>query len=167
MVIWITGLSGSGKTTLANALLQEASLERKSLVHLDGDMIREVFGNDLTYSMSDRFKNAKRISNLCKLLDDQGLNVVCSVLSIFPETHDWNRRNIKNYFQVFIDVPINVLQYRDSKGLYKKFINGEATNVVGMDIEYEKPLNSNYEITNGSALEDLLGHAKILVKKLA
>lgn len=167
MVIWITGLSGSGKTTLANALLHEARRSSKTLIHLDGDMIREVFGNDLSYSMSDRLKNAKRISNLCKLLDDQGQNVVCSVLSIFSETHEWNRKNIKNYFQVFIDTPIDVLQHRDSKGLYKKFINGEATNVVGMDIEYEKPLHSNYEITNGSAIEDLLWHAKILVKKLA
>jgi adenylylsulfate kinase len=61
MVVWIVGLSGAGKTTLANEIVARARQKNKNVVLLDGDLVREVIGNDLGYSMEDRHTNAKRI----------------------------------------------------------------------------------------------------------
>ena len=42
-------------------------------------------GNDLGHNLSGRKENAERILKLCKLLDSQKINVICSLLSIFPK----------------------------------------------------------------------------------
>ncbi len=38
-----------------------------------------------------------------------------------------------------MDVPIEVLIKRDSKGIYKGFKEGKINNVYGLDINYDKP----------------------------
>ena len=107
MVVWIIGLSGAGKTTFADQLLRELKSDgMHNVVNLDGNVIREVFGNHLGYTIEDRRKNASRISALSKFLDEQGIHVVSPILSLFQSKRDWNRDHIRNYFEVFIDVPI-------------------------------------------------------------
>ena len=166
MVVWIIGLSGSGKTTLANEIVANINIESKNTILLDGDLIREIFGNDLGYSMEDRLLNAHRICQLGKFLDDQGINVVCSILSIFPETREWNRKNVRDYYEVFIDVPIEMLVERDSKGIYGKYNRGEISEVVGMDINFPIPDKVDLVIKNIKSKSDLLSYAKYIVKKL-
>ena len=141
MVIWVIGLSGAGKTSLSNDIISKIRRKRKDVVLIDGDLIRDVFSNDLGYHLNDRRKNADRISRLSKFLDDQGIHVVCAILSIFPESREWNRKNIKNYFEVYIKAPISQLEQRDYKGLYKKYRNGKLKNIAGMDIEFKEPTN--------------------------
>ena len=46
-------------------------------------------------------------------------------MSLFHEIHSWNRENIENYVEVFLDVPLFELEERDPKGLYAKFKKGE------------------------------------------
>ena len=46
-------------------------------------------------------------------------------------------KKIRNYFEVFIDVPISVLKKR-SKGIYKKFSKGLIKNVAGLDLKFDK-----------------------------
>ena len=55
------------------------------------------------------------------MFEDQGIHVIASILSIFPESREWNRKNLMKYYEVYIDAPIEQLKYRDDKGLYKKF----------------------------------------------
>ena len=139
MVIWIIGLSGAGKTTLANKVVKDLRDSKISTVLIDGDVIRDTFDNDLGHSIADRKTNADRISKLCQFLDNQNLNVICSILSLFPESREWNRKNINNYFEVFIDTPLEVAEERDEKGLYAKARKGELKNFTGIDSPYEPP----------------------------
>ena len=168
MVIWIIGLSGSGKTTLANKIVTDANLRAstKNTVLIDGDVIREVFGNDIGYSMQDRLINAQRICHLGKFLHNQGLNVVCAILSIFPETRKWNKENIEDYYEIFIDTPIDTLVNRDSKGIYEKFNRGKISNVAGMDIVFPIPDQADLVIDNSSSVHDLLSHSDKIVNLL-
>ena len=76
MVIWLIGLSGAGKTTLAKKVVNESNMTGSKTILIDGDIIRKIFNNDLGYSLDDRLKNAQRICQLCKFLDDNGINVV-------------------------------------------------------------------------------------------
>jgi adenylylsulfate kinase len=166
MVVWIIGLSGTGKTTLANAVVEIVRRSQSNIVLIDGDMIREVFGNDLGYTMEDRLINAQRICQLGKFFEDQGINVVCAILSIFPETRAWNRSNLKNYYEVFIDTPIESLIKRDSKGIYSKFVRGEIQDVAGMDIEFLRPDNTDLIINNTRSKRELLAYAEPIAHKI-
>ena len=118
MVIWIIGLAGAGKTTIAKALYTRLKTEDRATVMLDGDAIREIFAGDLGFTLEDRRRNGWRICQMCKYLDDQGINVVCATLSQFHEQQDWNRENFSQYFEVYLEVDMNVLIRRDQKGLY-------------------------------------------------
>ncbi|HOO36928.1 MAG TPA: adenylyl-sulfate kinase [Deltaproteobacteria bacterium] len=166
MVVWIIGLSGSGKSTLANAVVAKVRCVQQNIVLLDGDMIREIFGNDLGHTLEDRHRNADRISQLSKFLEDQGVHVVCAILSLFPDSRSWNRQHIKNYFEVFIDAPIDDLIKRDSKGIYRRFQNGEINNVAGMDIEFPKPDCPDLIIENSASLDGLLRYADLIAEKI-
>jgi adenylylsulfate kinase len=166
MVVWIIGLSGAGKTTLAKEVMARVFQQGGSAVLVDGDMVREIFGNDLGYSMEDRRTNARRICQLCKFLDDQKINVVCAILSLFPETRAWNREHLKSYYEVFIDAPLQDLVRRDSKGIYQRFQNGEARDVAGMDIEFLRPDTADLVINNVHSLQELLGFAEPIANKL-
>ena len=166
MVVWIVGLSGAGKTTLANEVIAHVRHVQHNVVLIDGDMIREVFGNDLGHTMEDRRTNALRICQLGKLLDDQGINVVCAILSLFPETRSWNREYLKSYYEVFIDTPMQDLVQRDSKGIYRRFNSGKIHDVAGMDIEFPRPDNADLIINNTNSKEALLGYAKTIAEKI-
>ena len=166
MVVWIIGLSGSGKTTLAETVYRQSKKKNNSLFFLDGDVVREVFNHDLGHELKDRKINASRMSQLSKYLDDQGISVVCSILSIFQSTRDWNRENIKNYYEVFIDVDMEDLRERDVKGIYKAFNEGKLNNVVGEDIKFTKPESPDLVIDNNQSLEYLLSFSDQIAEKL-
>lgn len=166
MVIWIIGLSGAGKTTLASEIVAQIRRVRQNIVLIDGDVIREVFGNDLGHSLDDRRRNAERICRLCKFLDDQGIHVVCAILSLFKESREWNRLNIGSYYEIFIDAEVSSLIERDPKGIYRKFLSGEIKDVAGMDMEFPRPENADLVIANSRQRDDLLGHAAAIAERI-
>ena len=143
MVIWIIGLSGSGKTTTGKILYKNIKKKYSNTVFLDGDILRGVWEKKLGHNLSDRKINAKRILNLCKLLDKQKINVVCCLLSIFPNIQKKARKIFKNYYQFYLKVPIKILKKRDTKKIYKKFYSKKINNVVGLDIPFPKPYRSD------------------------
>ncbi len=150
MVIWLIGLSGSGKTTVGKEVFRIWKKKSPQTIFLDGDEVRDIFSNEnysRDYTLKGRRLNAERISRLCLWLDNYNINIVASVLSVFPDMQDWNRKNFKKYFQVFLDVPMNILVKRDTKNLYKEALSGKIKNVVGVDIDFPKPKNSNLILT--------------------
>ena len=162
MVIWIIGLSGAGKTTLAKNIYEITIDKKPNTVLVDGDIIREIFNNDLGFSIEDRKKNAERISRLCYYLNSQNINVICSILSLFESSRRWNRKNIINYYEVYIKASINDLIERDVKGIYKKYNNGKIKNVAGLDLKFDEPKNPDLIIDNTKKVEDLLDNSKFL-----
>ena len=159
MVIWIIGISGAGKTTVGKKLLNKFLKNGKPFIFIDGDEFREAMGNDLGYTLSDREKNGKRISRLCKFLNDQDINVIVSILSIFEEHQQWNRLYIKKYFEIYLDVDMDTIKKRNQKNLYQK--KDIEKNIVGRSIEFRPPKNPDLIISNNdtnqinSVVEDI------------
>ncbi len=167
MVIWILGLSGAGKSFLSLKLKEELKNDFGEFIILDGDVIRNVFDNDLGFSIEDRNTNASRISKLTHFLSKNKINVIVPVLSLFPYWLEWNRKNINEYYEIFIDVPISTLKERNNKNIY--FKEGKVNkNVVGIDIEYKCPENFDLKISNNfeeHSLKKNLSLIKKLIKK--
>ncbi len=166
MVVWLIGLSGAGKTTLAETVVKTLRTKGRQVILLDGDRIREIFSNDLGHDLKDRRRNAERVCRLCVFLDTQGIDVVCAILSIFPESREWCRSNVRNYYEVFIDTPIDFLRQRDSKGLYASYDRNEISDVVGLDIEFPRPSSPDLVIINDGSLVDLLAYAPVIADRI-
>ena len=165
MVIWIIGLSGSGKTTIAKLLFKKLKKKYSNIVHLDGDVVRQIYDDKIGYSIADRKKNAQRLSKMTKFLSDQKIHVIGSVLSNFPEWQQWNKKNIKNYYQVYLKVSLEKLVKRDKKNIYKKALQGKKNNVVGVDIKFKEPLNSNLVIDNNKDRKSFSETVNKILKK--
>lgn len=138
-VYWITGLSGAGKTTIGKLFYQRLKQSYPNTVFLDGDIMREVFGSDLGYSESERRKCAMRYARLCKMLQEQDLNVICCTISMFESVREWNRENIVNYKEIYLKVSLDVLMERNQKGLYSGARDSIEDNVAGINLKIEEP----------------------------
>ncbi len=150
MVVWIIGLSGSGKTTLAKKLTSCLRESGRTVIMLDGDIVRELFRNDVNHTIEGRRRNAERLSYLTKFLADQGVDVVAAVLSIFPDWQVWNRQNIPGYSEVYLSATMETLLRRETKSLYARALRGEMKNVVGVDIPFPEPANPDLVLDNNT-----------------
>ena len=140
-VVWMTGLSGSGKSTIANALDKKLTQRGYHTFLLDGDNVRHGLNKDLGFTEADRIENIRRIGEVAKLMTDAGLIVITAFISPFQLERDMVRGIMQpgEFFEVFIDTPIEVAEERDVKGLYKKARAGELKNFTGIDSPYEIP----------------------------
>ena len=146
MIIWITGISGSGKTTIASSLSKKYKSVIRNLVNVDGDIVRELFGNDLMYDTKSRIIQIKRIQRLCLFLESQNLVVIASALYSDSKLMLWNRENFKNYYEIYLEASLDLVKKRDVKGLYKKYEKGLEKNIVGLDIPWHIPQNFDLKI---------------------
>lgn len=147
-VIWITGLSGAGKTTVANTLKARFENQQKKTILLDGDDLREVFENSDSFDAEARIGLARSYGRLCQLLASQGHQVICATISMRNVVYDWNRRNLPNYLEVFLDIPLEIRQARDPKGYYAAVHNGALNNFAGNDQVVDLPPAPDIHIRN-------------------
>ncbi|WP_029540993.1 adenylyl-sulfate kinase [Selenomonas sp. AB3002] len=151
-VYWITGLSGAGKTTVGKILYERIRAKKPNVFFLDSDAGRIVFNDKCGYSREERLDGAYRNARVCKMIADQGIDVICSTISMFDEVRDWNRANIENYKEIYLEVPMEVLIKRDQKGLYTKVQNGECKDVAGMDMKLAFPKAPDIKVVNDGTL---------------
>ena len=147
-VYWVTGLSGAGKTTIGYLLHQRLLVKKDNVVLLDGDILREVYGHDLGYSEQERHQMAMRNARLCKMLAEQGIDVICCTIAMFDDVRQWNRKQIKDYIEIYLRVQWDTLYKRDQKGLYSK----KGGQVVGKDMACELPKTADIVIDNDGLL---------------
>ncbi len=166
MIVWIIGLSASGKTTLALEVLEHLRTTGESWMFMDGDRMRTILGEDLGHTVQERRKLGERMVNLSMACDAQGIHLLASILSIFPEQREWLRRNVQDYREIFLDVPLDILTKRDNKGLYEKALAGEMENVVGVDIPFPRPERADLVIDNSADAPNLQALAVRVIKAL-
>jgi len=173
ITIWFTGLSASGKvgsvqwlsngdliagflltqSTIACALEQHLLHLHKFTYRLDGDNIRYGLNKDLGFDEKSRNENIRRIGEVSRLFTD----AACITLTAFISPYRADRalaRKIHeeaglNFIEVFIDAPLEVVEQRDPKGLYKKARLGEIKEFTGISAPYEPPLDAELHIKTG------------------
>ena len=160
-IYWITGFSGAGKSSIGREFYNRLKFQGKNVVFLDGDDLRVVLGSNNDFSKKARKKNALIYSRLCKLLADQGVSVVIATISMFDDVRNWNRANIVQYVEIYIKVPLNILEQRDQKNLYST----NQKNVVGFNIQYEEPKLPDIVLINDNSLNisDITSKLEVLI----
>ena len=110
---------------------------------LDGDNIRYGLNKDLGFTNEDRVENIRRIAEVAKLMVNSGLVTIVAFISPFKSERNLARNMVSKdeFVEVFIDTPLNILEERDPKGLYKKARSGEIPNFTGINSSYEIPEN--------------------------
>ena len=140
-LIWFTGLSGSGKSSIAYTVEHALAEEGRLCYVLDGDNIRHGLNKNLGFSAVDREENIRRIGEVGKLFVDTGVIAMTAFISPYRADRDAARALLKEgeFVEVFMDVPIDICEQRDPKGLYEKALRGEIKNFTGISSPYEEP----------------------------
>lgn len=156
IVVWFFGLSGSGKSTLCNSIEQSLFQNNIKTVVLDGDSLRNGLNKDLDFSKEDRIENLRRVSEISKILNKNGLLTLCSFITPFEKNRSLINSIIgrKNIFWIFVDTPIEECIKRDTKGLYKKAIKGEIKNFTGISSPFETPEYFDFRVENNINIDD-------------
>ncbi|MCD1588722.1 sulfate adenylyltransferase subunit CysN [Halomonas sp. IOP_14] len=140
-VVWFTGLSGAGKSTIANLVEKILFAHGQHTYLLDGDNVRHGLNRDLGFTDADRVENVRRVAETAKLMVDAGLIVMSAFISPFRSERQLARDLLEEgeFMEIFVDAPLDVVEARDPKGLYKKARRGELKNFTGIDSAYEAP----------------------------
>ena len=155
-VFWITGLPGSGKTSVAKKLKHQIDKKIGKCILINGDEIRDIFKLK-RYDKKSRLKYALSYAKLSKLISSSGVNVIIATVALFHKVQKWNKNNIPNYVEIYIQANIKKIIQMKKKRLYFR----KDKNIVGKDIVAEFPknpdikINNNFEISNINMTNDL------------
>jgi adenylylsulfate kinase-like enzyme len=162
-VIWITGLSGAGKSTVAWELSGLLRHGEAAPVLLDGDQLRAAL-DARSFDDAGRRRLAFVYARLCRLLAMQGHTVICATIALYHEVQAWNRDNLPGYLEVLLDVPMQELIRRDTKGVYRG--QRDHSEVWGLGLRPEFPISPDLVIHNVAPMTSELA-ARDIADRLA
>jgi adenylylsulfate kinase len=161
--IWFTGLPCCGKTTIADQVAFILKKKNYLVERLDGDLIRQNFSSDLSFSKKDRDENIRRATFLAKMLSRNNVVVLASFVSPYRKQRRRARKEIKNFVEVYVRCPVKICMKRDVKGMYRKALEGKITHFTGVDDPYEEPEDPELIVdTDIESVEESVG--KVLQK---
>ena len=165
-VIWLTGLPSSGKTTIASALKPKLDkLGIRSQV-LDGDIMRRELSPNLGFSRQDRYEHVKKVIYICKILSNNGIASIVTIVSPDKEIRAFVKNQLDKLMEVYVKCSLATCIKRDCKGLYKKALNGEMTNLIGLQDPYEEPVNPEVIAdTEHESLDDITDNIILKIKE--
>ena len=138
-VIWFTGYSGAGKSTIAAEVERRLRARDLNVEVLDGDVVRTHLSRGLGFGKEDRDINVRRIGWVAATLAKHGCIPICAAISPYRAIREEVRAMCDQFLEVFVDVPLEVAEGRDVKGLYARARAGEIPNFTGIDDPYEPP----------------------------
>ncbi len=166
-VIWITGFSAAGKTTLSRKVERLLKKQKISTILLDGDDLRNIFGDQWGYDQASRINLAKVYMRLCSHLSSQGHVVIIAAIAMFDEVGEWLRANIQNAMQVYLDVPHSEREVRDLQTKKIFGSNNFSEQIYDVPKNPELTIKNFGDISTDQAAEmiisrffDIVGHSK-------
>ena len=156
LTLWFTGLSGSGKSTLAQYLTPKLKELGNKVEVLDGDEVRENLSKGLGFSKEDRDTNITRIGYVANMLARNGVVSITAAISPYTAIRREVRERAQAPFvEVYVHCPLDVVEERDTKGLYKKARAGIIKNFTGISDPYEEPENAEIVVdTSKESIEE-------------
>lgn len=146
--VLLTGLSGAGKSTVAEELLRRWTPQREVTV-LDGDVVRTMLSQGLSFSREDRDLNILRIGWVAAEVVRHGGAVIIAAIAPYDGAREQARVMVEAYGVfglVHLSTPLEVCEARDVKGLYARARAGEIGSFTGISDPYELPAHPDVVI---------------------
>lgn len=159
ILFWITGLPGSGKTAVAKSIHKKIISKYGPTLMFSGDDMRRIFELK-KYSINERFNNGIKFTNFCKFVTNQNINIIFATVGLFDKLRLYNKKNIKNYIEIYIKADLKKIIKTGKKKLYKR----HKTNLYGKDIKAELPKNPDIMILNNFSKKITQLSEELLVK---
>lgn len=139
-VIWLLGLSSAGKTTISIEIAKKIRENNIDVMRIDGDDFRKIHSKDLEFTEKDRFENIKRAREYCKRCLDHNIPVIMSFITPYQEMREDNKEIFgEDYFEVWMNAPLETCIERDVKGLYKDARNNRLDLMTGISDDFDEP----------------------------
>jgi adenylylsulfate kinase len=140
-VVWVTGLPASGKSTLARRLRDRLRAGGVAAAVLDGDALRAALVPSPGYDPAARAAFYETLGNLALALAGEGLVAIVAATAHRRAFRDRVRARAPRFVEVLVDAPPEVCAARDPKGLWARARAGEAPELPGAAVEYERPVS--------------------------
>ena len=160
ILFWVTGLPGSGKTNIAKRIKNAITIKYGPTILVNGDDLRNIF-DFKKYDLNSRLIYSKRYCKFAKFVTNQNINLIFAIVGMMHAPRKWNKKNIKNYLEIYIKSDIKKIIKKRKKKLYLS----KKSNLVGLDIKPQFPKNPDITIYNNFK-KDLNNLSKILLKKI-
>ena len=152
MIVWFTGQPGSGKTTLAERFINDKLLwfmrmNRRDIIHIDGDDLRESIHNK-DYSEEGRRENIKLAMNIARFMENKGFIVIVSLVSPYRDLREELKmeRNVGEFY----------LHTTEIRGRENYFAEG-----------YEPPLHNFTDIDTDKPIEECVDEILDVYREMA
>ena len=143
ILFWVTGLSGSGKTEISKKILKKISKLYGPTIEISGDEWRNVT-NFKKYDKNSRIEGLLKLHRFTKLITDKKINLILNCIGMYNRARKWNRLNIDNYIEIYIEADLKKIISFKKKTVYLS----NKKNIVGLDIKAELPKNPHIKILN-------------------
>ncbi len=146
--LWITGLHGSGKNELAFLLEKQLIESGAKIVLLDGKSMRSGLSRELDYTPADRAEQLRRVANIAKILNDQGILCICS----FTSPDDNIRQQVaeivgsERFHLIYMNADLDYCRKHVDDDLYERFDKDKIKDIPGLDISYDIPENPSFSL---------------------
>ncbi len=152
--LWFTGLPGAGKSTVAAAVEERLLSIGRPAFMLDGDNLRHGLNGDLGFDEAARAENVRRTAHVARLLAEAGTVALVSLVSPYAADRQaaatLHAAEALEFLEIFVDVPLEVCEKRDPKGLYARARAGELAGMTGVGAPYEAPAEPDLTLDAGS-----------------
>ena len=111
--------------------------------------------------------HSEKVAKMANSFLDQGIPVCVAKISPFEEMRIAAKNIMKEhqFFEVFVDAPIEICEKRDVKGMYKEARNGKLENFCGVNEKFEVPKNPDLILnTENSSIENNIEQIMIFLK---
>lgn len=156
-VVWVTGLPASGKSTFARRLRDRLRAAGVAAAVLDGDAVRAALVPPPGYDPAARAAFYETLGNLALALASEGLAVIVAATAHRRAFRDRVRARLApgadatagptaepaqggRFVEVLVDAPPEICAARDPKGLWARARAGEAPELPGAAVGYERPI---------------------------
>ena len=146
--VLLTGLTAAGKSTIATALERRLFDRGGTTIRLDGENVRLGISRDLGFSSQERSENLRRVAEVARLVNNQGLIAIAALVAPNDEVRARARELVgeDRFVEVFVDTPLEVCRERDANGMYEAADRGEIPQFPGVSATYDRPTDMDLRV---------------------